>query len=121
MGEERAHNNKAPNLGEKKTLMLDRKIFGLKAPKPPSQILNRTDVHKRVRMSHSIYEDDATNYDYFEEDVDIDDLVIPSSNVDNLVGDDNSDGDKRNAKSLHVQIAKLEVEILTAKRALLRT
>ena len=105
----------------KRELMLDRKTSGFKAPKPPSQILNRNDAYKHVRMSQNIYEDDDTNHDYLENDVDIDDLVIPSSNVDNLVGDDDSDGGKENAKPLQVQIAELEVEILTAKRALLRT
>ena len=72
-------------------------------------------------MSQNIYGDDDTNHDYLKENVDIDDLVIPSSNVDNLVGDDDNDGGKRNAKPLQVQIAELEMEILTAKRALLRT
>ena len=101
--------------------MLDRRTSGFKAPKSPTQILNRNYAHKSVRMSQNIYEDDDTNHDYLKEDVDIDNLVIPSSNVDNLVGDDDSDGDKGNVKPLQVQIAELEVKILTAKRALSRT
>jgi hypothetical protein len=48
-------------------------------------------------------------------------LVIPSSAVDNLAGDDDSDGVKGVAKLLQVQMAELEVKLLTAKRALLQT
>lgn len=68
-----------------------------------------------------MFEDDDTNHGYLEEDVDIDDLVVLSSNIDNLEGDADSDGGEDNAKPLHVQIAELEVEILTTKHAILRT
>ena len=74
-----------------------------------------------LRMSHDTFEDNDTNNNYLEEDVGIDDLVIPPSNVDNLAGDVDSDGGKGAAKPLQVQMAELEVELLTAKRALLQT
>jgi hypothetical protein len=48
-----------------------------------------------MKMSQDTFEDDDTNHDYLEEDVGIDDLVIPSSSVDNLAGGDDSDGGKR--------------------------
>ena len=115
------HNNRAPNLKEKKRPMSDRGASGFKAPKPSSQILNRNDARKRVRMLHDTYEDDDTNHDYLKDDVDIDDLVIPLSNVNNFAGDNNNDGGKGDTKPLQVQIAELEVKILTAKRALLQT
>ena len=67
-----------------------------------------------------MYVDDDTNHDYLEENVDIDDLVIPSSNVDNIAGDNDIDGGKGTVKPLQMQIAEPEVEILTAKCALLR-
>ena len=44
-----------------------------------------------------------------------------SLNIDNLGGDDDNDGGEGNAKLLQMQIAELEVEILTTKHALLRT
>jgi hypothetical protein len=69
-------------------------------------------------MSQNTYEDDDTNHDYLKKNVDIDDLVIPHSNIDNLVGDGDIDGGERNAKSLQLQIVELKVEILTAKRIL---
>ena len=88
-----------------------------KAPKSSSQILNRNDAHKCVKISHDMYEDDDTNHDYLEKDVHIDDLVTPFSNVD--AGDDDSDGGKGDANPLQVQIRELEVDILTAKQTLL--
>ena len=100
--------------------MSDRATSGFKAPKPPFQILNRNDAHKRMKMSQNTYEDDDINHDYLEEDVDINDLVIPSSNVDNIAGDNDIDGGKGTVKPLQMQIAEPEVEILTAKCALLR-
>ena len=72
-------------------------------------------------MVEDTFEEDDTAHDYLEEDVGLDDLVIPSSAVDNLAGDDLSDGVKGAAKPLQVQMAELEVELLTAKRALLQT
>ena len=51
-----------------------------------------------------MYKDDDTNHDYLEEDADMDDLVIPSLNIDNLRGDGDGDGGERNAKPLQVQI-----------------
>ena len=56
-----------------------------------------------------------------EKDVDIDDIVIPSSNTVDLGGDGDSDEGEGNAKPLQVQMVELEVEILTAKRAILQT
>ena len=44
-----------------------------------------------------------------------------SANIDNLGGDGDSDGGEDNVKPLQTQIAELEVEIIIAKRALLRT
>ena len=98
----------------------DRGVSGFIAPKPPSQITNRIDAQKRTRMADDTFEDD-TAHDYLKEDVGLDDLVIPCSAVDNLAGDDLSDGVKGAAKPLQVQMAELEVELLTAKRALLQT
>lgn len=95
-------------------------LFGFKAPKPPSQKVNRNDTHKRVRMSEDTYEDGNTNYNYLEKQVDIDDLVIPSLNIDNLEGDGDSNRGKGNAKPLQMKIAELEVEILTPKRVFLQ-
>ena len=99
-------------------------LSGFKAPKLPSQIVNRNDAQKRVRMSQDTYENDDdddndTNYDYLEEDVDIDNLVIPSSNIVDLGSDGDSDGGEGNAKPLQMQMTELEVEILTAKCVLL--
>lgn len=59
-------------------------LFGFKVPELPSQIVNRND--ERVRMSQNTNEDDDTNHNYLEEDVDINDLVILSSTIDNLGG-----------------------------------
>ena len=58
------------------------------------------------------YEDDGTNHDNLEDDVDIDNFTPLSSNI---------DGGEDAPKPLHVQIAELEVQILTAKHALLQT
>ena len=111
-----------PRIWERrKKSMADRGAVGFKAPKPLSQISNRNDAQKRVRMTQETYEDDVGNHDYLEEDVHLDDLDIPFSNVDNYAGGDEGDGGKGDAKPLQVQIAELEVEILTAKRALLQT
>ena len=96
-------------------------LSGLKAPRPPSQVLNRKDVEKRVRMSQDFCDDDDNNHDYLEEDVDMNDLVIPSSSTVDLGGDGDSDGGEKKAKPLQVQMAELGVEILMAKRALLQT
>ena len=67
------------------------------------------------------YEDDGTNHDYLEEDVDINNFAPPSSNINNLGGDADSDGGEDVPMSLQVQIAELEVQILIAKHALLQT
>ena len=83
--------------------------------------MNRNNVQKRVRMSQDTYEDDDTNHNYLEKDVDIDDIVVPSSNTMDLGGDGDSDEGEGNAKPLQVQMVELEVEILTAKRAILQT
>jgi hypothetical protein len=99
----------------------DREASGFKVPKPPSQISNKIDAQKRTRMAEDTFEGDDTNHDYLEENVGLDDLVIPSSAVDNLASKDNSDGVKRAAKPLQVQMTELEMELLTAKRALLQT
>lgn len=72
-------------------------------------------------MSQDTYEDDDTNHDYLEEDVGIDNLVISSSNIDNLGGNGDNDAGEGNAKPLQVQIAEIEVEYLTTKRVILRT
>jgi hypothetical protein len=56
-----------------------------------------------------------------EEDVDIDNFTLPSSNIDNLRGDADNDGGEDAPKPLQVQIAELEVQILIAKHALLQT
>lgn len=66
--------------------------------------MNKNDAQKYVRISHDMYKDDDTNHDYLEEDADMDDLVIPSLNIDNLRGDGDGDGGERNAKPLQVQI-----------------
>lgn len=65
------------------------------------------------------YEDDDIKHYDLKEDVDMDDLVIPSSNIDKFGGDGNSDENEENVKKLQVQITELKVEIQTAKCALL--
>ena len=55
-----------------------------------------------MRMSQNTYKNDDISHDYFEEYVNINVLVIPSSNIDNLGGDDDNDGDEKNAKLLQV-------------------
>ena len=76
---------------------------------------------KAPRPPPPTYEDDGTNHDYLEEDIDIDNIAPPSSNIDNIGGDPESDGGEGAPKPLQVQIAELEVQILTAKHALLQT
>ena len=112
-----------PRIWERrKCSMSERGAFSrLKAPKPPSQVVNQKDAKNRVRMSQDTREDDDNNHDYLEEDVDINDPVIPSSSTVVLRGDCDNDGGEGNAKPLQVQMAELEVEILTAKRVLLQT
>jgi hypothetical protein len=85
----------------------DRGASRFKAPKPPSQISNRIDAKKRTRMAEDTFEEDGTNHDYLEEDVGLDDLVIPSSAVDNFAGNDDSDEVKGAAKPLQVQMTEL--------------
>jgi hypothetical protein len=72
-------------------------------------------------MSQDTYEDDDTNHDYLEEDVGIDNFVIPSSNIDNFGGKGDNDAGEGNAKPFQVQIAELEVEYLTTNRVILQT
>ena len=48
------------------------------------------------------FEDDGTNHDYLEEDVDIDNFAPPSSNIDNIGGDADSDGGEDALKPLQV-------------------
>jgi hypothetical protein len=73
----RTPNNKASNLGEEKKFNV-----GLGSP-------------VQVQGAHATsptYEDDDTNHDHLEEDVDIDNFALPSSNIDNLGGDADIDG-----------------------------
>lgn len=65
-----------------------------------------------MRMSHETHEDDGTNHDYLEDDVDIDDLSFRRQISTTVHCDADSDGGEGNAKPLHVQIIKLDVEIL---------
>lgn len=76
---------------------------------------------KAPRPLPTTYEDDDTNIDYLEDDVYIDNFAPPSSNIDNIGGDADSEGGEDAPKPLQVQIAELEVQILTAKHALLQT
>lgn len=58
-----------------------------------------------MTMSKETCDDGKANHDYLEEDVDMDDLVIPSSNINNIRSEADSDASEDNAKPLHVQIA----------------
>ena len=72
---------------------------------------------KAPRPHPPLYEDDDTNHDYLEEDVDINNFAPPYRRP---WGDTDSDGGEDAPNSLQVQIAELEVQILTAKHALLQ-
>ena len=55
----------------------------------------------KAPMPHTTtYEDDGTNHDYLEEDIDIDNIAPPSSNIDNIGGDAESDGGEGAPKPL---------------------
>src|ERR1700738_3812442 len=80
-----------------------------KVPKRPSKTLSRNETQKCMRMSLETYDDDGGgNHDYPKENVNINYLVIPSSNIDNHGGNANSDAGEDNVTPLHVQIGELE-------------
>lgn len=107
-------------MGDQKKPLMDPTVPRFRVPKPPPQTMTRNEFYKYMKMSKETWDDDGANHDHLKEDIDIDNLIILSSNIDNLRGKADNDVGEVYAKPLHEQIAKLEVELLTAKRALLR-
>lgn len=66
-------------------------------------------------MLEESWHDDGSNYDYLEKDVDMGELMNPSSNINDLRGEADNDLGEDETKPLHVQIPELEVELLIAK------
>jgi hypothetical protein len=74
-----------------------------------------------VKMSHSSWPGESAEHDFYADEPLMDDVAIPSSNIDDLHSDSDNDEGDLEAKSLDLQIKKLELKkakILVAQRRL---
>jgi len=75
--------------------------------------------HHEDMMSQASYPGDAIDHNLYEEESPIDDVAIPSLNIDNRLRDSEGDEDEDVAMSLDLEIKKLKLqklELLSSQR-----
>ena len=81
----------------------------------PKQIipgLARPTIAPTVKMSQASWHGDAMEHDFYEEELPLNDVAIPSSNIDGVLPNSEGDEDKDPTMSVDLEIKKLELKKL---------